>query len=274
MCELFGVSSRLPTRVGDTLERLMRRGGLEGPHGDGWGVAFYEGPDVFLLREPRPAAHSRLAHYLEEHGPASRCMIAHIRRATHGETALRNTQPFIRELGGRVQTFAHNGELKGIEAQPAFAPKHFQPLGNTDSEIAFCALLDRLHGLWKQRSPPSLRARLAIITRFAQALRALGPANFLYADGQFLFAHAHQRTQADERIGPPGLYLLRRRCRIAPTADLPTTSDPPRQQALVLCASVPLTEEPWQPIPEGTVLAIAEGRVLARATPQQGILTN
>ena len=267
MCELFGVSSRLPAQVGETLERLMRRGGLEGPHGDGWGVAFYEGPDVFLLREPRPAAHSSLARYLEEYGPASRCMIAHIRRATQGETALRNTQPFIRELGGRVQVFAHNGELKGIEAQ--FSPKQFQPVGNTDSEIAFCALLDRLHGLWKQRSPPSLTARLEIVARFAETLRPLGPANFLYADGQFLFAHAHQRTQADDRIGPPGLYLLRRRCKIAPPENLAILAKipPARRQTLLLFASVPLTEENWQPIPEGTVLAASEGHLLAQTAP-------
>ena len=54
MCELFALSSRIPTTVGFTLERLARRGGIEGPHRDGWGVAFYEGADVFLLRISPP----------------------------------------------------------------------------------------------------------------------------------------------------------------------------------------------------------------------------
>ena len=69
MCELFALFSRIPTTVGFTLERLARRGGIEGPHRDGWGVAFYDGTDVFLLREPRAAAESDLVRYIEQHEP-------------------------------------------------------------------------------------------------------------------------------------------------------------------------------------------------------------
>ena len=43
MCELFAMSSRVPASVGFSLEKLARHGGAEGPHRDGWGVAFYEG---------------------------------------------------------------------------------------------------------------------------------------------------------------------------------------------------------------------------------------
>jgi predicted glutamine amidotransferase len=49
------MSSRYPTSVGFSLETLACRGGRDGPHKDGWGVAYYEGRDAFLLREPRPA---------------------------------------------------------------------------------------------------------------------------------------------------------------------------------------------------------------------------
>ncbi len=120
MCELFALSSRIPTTVGFTLERLARRGGIEGPHRVGWGVAFYEGADVFLLREPRAAAQSDLVRYTEQHAPPSQLVVSHIRRATRGEPALRNTQPFIRELGGYTHVFAHNGELGGIERRRDF----------------------------------------------------------------------------------------------------------------------------------------------------------
>lgn len=59
--------------------------------------------------------------------------------------------------------------------------------------------------------------RLAMSSRhraaFAAELRRLGPANFMQADGQALFAHGHRRWQpATGRIAPPGLHLLTRHC--------------------------------------------------------------
>lgn len=274
MCELFAVSSRLPTTVGFTLERLARRGGVEGPHRDGWGVAFYDERDVFLLREPRAAAESELVQYIEQHAPPSRLVISHIRRATHGEPALRNTQPFIRELGGSTHVFAHNGELTGIERRRDFIPGRFRPIGDTDSELVFCSLLDRLDGLWSATGGlPALTDRLAIVAEFAAELRGFGPANFLYADGDALFAHAHKRIQPDGHTGPPGLHLLQRHCEES-ASDLATsgvtlTTVP---QDTCLLASVPLTDESWQPLAEGEVITITHGRIVGRhrpdATPQ------
>lgn len=261
------MSSRIPTTVGFTLERLARRGGDKGPHRDGWGVAFYEGPDVFLLREPRAAAESELVQFIERHAPPSRLVISHIRLATHGERALRNTQPFIRELGGHTHVFAHNGELSGIERQRGFLPGRFRPVGDTDSELIFCSLLDRLDKLWTAASGsvPTLSARLEAVAEFAGELREFGPANFLYADGDALFAHAHKRIQVDGRVAPPGLHLLERHCQEPPT-DLSTagvTLTLIRQEKTVLLASVPLTDEPWQPLTEGEVVVVTKGAVVA-----------
>ena len=67
MCELFAMSSKVPTTVGFTLEQLARQGGAEGPHRDGWGVALYEGNDVCLLREPQAASDSALVRFIEQH---------------------------------------------------------------------------------------------------------------------------------------------------------------------------------------------------------------
>lgn len=267
MCELFAVSSRLPATVEFTLERLAQRGGREGPHRDGWGVAFYDERDVFLLREPRAAAESELVQYIEQHAPPSRLVISHIRRATHGEPALRNTQPFIRELGGSTHVFAHNGELSGIERRRDFVPGRFRPIGDTDSELVFCSLLDRLEGLWQaaEGGLPPLEERLQVVAAFAAELRGFGPANFLYADGDALFAHAHKRIQADGHTGPPGLHLLQRHCQ-KPASELSssgvTLTTVPQDTCLL--ASVPLTNEPWQPLAEGELVALVHGQVVAR----------
>ena len=270
MCELFAMSSRIPTSVSFSFERLARRGGHEGPHRDGWGVAFYEGRDALLLREPLAASESELVHFTERHGPPSELVISHIRLATHGERALRNTQPFARELGGHTHVFAHNGELDGIARHRGLAPGRFHPIGDTDSEQAFCMLLDRLATLWDEAGDrlPSLEGRLDVLAAFAAELRPMGPANFLYADGDTLFVHAHRRTELNDDTVLPGLFVLERTCR----EEMPHLSGSgvalaTVHQALTLAASVPLTDEPWRPLARGEVLAIAEGRILESRLP-------
>jgi glutamine amidotransferase len=267
VCELFAMSSRYPTTVGFSLETLARRGGLDGPHKDGWGVAYFEGHDVFLLRESSPAAQSGLVKFMEKNGPPSNLVLSHIRHATQGEPALRNTQPFQRELGGRAHVFAHNGNMPGIEEKCRLESHRFMPVGDTDSEFAFCGLLERLAKLWGHTSErsPSIESRLEIVADFAALLRPLGPFNFVYSDGEALFVHSHRRTQNDGDVRPPGLHLLVRSCN-EQAVDLTQSGVmlAPVAQELALVASVPLTDEPWEPISEGEVIALTQGVVLAR----------
>ena len=277
VCELFAMSSRYPTSVGFSLETLARRGGLDGPHKDGWGVAYFDDQDVFLLRESRPAAESGLVRFMEKHGPTSDLVISHIRQATQGKLALRNTQPFQRELGGRAHVFAHNGDMPSIKDECCLDSHRFRPIGDTDSEFAFCCLLQRLEKLWDRETeePPSVESRLEIVTDFAARLRPLGPFNFVYSDGDALFVHAHRRNQGDGNVRPPGLHLLVRSCN-EQAIDLSQSGVllAPVAQELVLVASVPLTDEPWEPLGEGEVIALTRGVVWARipASVQSGIL--
>lgn len=267
MCELFAMSSRYPTSVGFSLETLARRGGQDGPHKDGWGVAYFEDHDVFLLRESSPAAESGLVRFMEKHGPPSNLVISHIRQATQGKNALRNTQPFQRELGGRAHVFAHNGNLPDVKDKRILDSHRFSPVGDTDSEFAFCCLLERLTKLWGRSTvkPPSVESRLEIVADFAVSFRQLGPFNFVYSDGDTIFVHAHRRTQNDGGVRPPGLHMLARSCN-EQAVDLSRSGVimAPVAQELVLVASVPLTDEPWEPIGEGEVIALTQGLVWER----------
>jgi glutamine amidotransferase len=270
MCELLAISSRHSTRLSFSLEALSARSGTSFSTRDGWGAAFYQGQDVALFREPAAASDSPLVRLLERQGPDTVLAISHIRHATLGEVSLANTQPFVRELAGRTHVFAHNGHLPGIEKTSLFALGRFHPVGQTDSEHAFCALMDRLTQLWRASTePPAWEARFAVITAFAADLRELGPANFLYADGEVLFAHGHRRIQAGGRIEPPGLFLLSRLCRDehAPLQAHGISIGCGYQEVMLL-ASVPLSDEPWQPLDEGETVAITAGRLLARHGPE------
>lgn len=256
------MSSRMPATLSFSLERLARRGGAEGPHRDGWGIAFYEGADCLLLREPRPASESPLMQFMEHQGLRTRMALSHIRLATFGDRSLRNTQPFLRELGGRMHAFAHNGDLPALLTEPIDTQGTFRPVGDTDSERAFCGLLARLAPLWRDAggAVPALAERFALIGAHAAELRRLGPANFLYADGDAIFVHADRRSQLDGRIRAPGLYLLQRCCwRSTPELAEAGVELQSVRQDVALVASAPLTDELWQPLGEGDLIAIAGG---------------
>lgn len=268
MCELFGMSSNRPATVNFSLMRFAEHGGFSGPHRDGWGVAYYEGADVRLIKEAEAASDSEWVRFLAEHDLRSPTVMAHIRRATMGARSYRNTQPFSRELGGRMHLFAHNGWLPAIADLPAYRTRRFQPVGETDSERAFCALLDRMAEIWTgSGEPPPLDRRLAVVVSFSAQLRTLGPANFLYSDGDVLFAHGHRRKQAGSfKVTPPGLVFLQRHCDQPDAQHFVTRglSVVGADQMITLVASVPLSDDSWTSIGEGEVIAISQGQVVSR----------
>jgi len=270
VCELFAVSSRLPATVNFCLEEFARHGGLTGPHKDGWGISYYaEDGAVRLYKEPEPASGSEWVRFIEEHHIRAAIVLSHIRRATQGGRSLKNTQPFRRELGGKFHVFAHNGDLVGIADDPAFTLGSHRPVGETDSEYAFCALMARLQALWLSCSGvPAIDERLCVITDFARDLRRLGTANFLYSDSDALFVHGNERRhRPDEAARPPGLHVLHRTCGPEPDqfcADGLQIASASGRQEMVLVASVPLTDEDWRPLECGEVLTLRQGKIVAR----------
>jgi len=244
MCELFAISSNHPTNVTFSLDEFSKHGGLMGPHKDGWGIAFYADKEAQIIKEASSASNSECLNFVKRHQIESKFIISHIRRATQGEVKLENTQPFCRELGGRMHVFAHNGDLHGITADKILKHSIARSMGNTDSEYAFCSLMDLLAGLWNSKQEPSIEERINLVTYFSSLIRPYGPANFIYSDSELLFAHGHKRTHNDEKeFRPPGLHILSRACSIEienkPNIigmDMQSTQT---EQKVILVASVP-----------------------------------
>jgi hypothetical protein len=88
VCELLALSTTRPARLTFSLQTLAQRASASGTTHDGWGVAFYQGNDVALFREPSAASGSPLVHFLS----ATTLATSHIRHATHGAIQLSNTQ--------------------------------------------------------------------------------------------------------------------------------------------------------------------------------------
>ena len=149
MCELLGLSSNLPATVSVSIGTLAGHGKVGGSLNDGWGVAYCEGTDVRLIKDSEPAADSDWVRFVRDHALRSNIVIAHVRTATVGSRAYRNTQPFIRELAGRTHMFAHNGWLPSLLKDARNPSRRFQPVGDTDSEEAFCDLLEEMTRVWQ-----------------------------------------------------------------------------------------------------------------------------
>jgi len=133
MCQLFALSSDRPTNATFSLGVFGERGGRMGPHKDGWGIAFKEGRDFRLIKEPTPAADSACLSFLEAHEFRSEIVLSHIRLASVPRVdSYTNTHPFARELYGACHVFAHNGDMPDILRNIVFAPTWNFPLGQTD----------------------------------------------------------------------------------------------------------------------------------------------
>jgi predicted glutamine amidotransferase len=268
MCELLGMSAHHPASLTVSLNEFARHGGETGPHADGWGIAYYQGPDANLIRESTPAAESILMSTLRGYKLPSELVIAHIRRASSGPVELRNTHPFRREIAGRVHTFAHNGDLPDIQSQyPLQGNSTALPVGDTDSEHAFCVLVERIAGLWNQNTGvPGLASRKGVVAEFANQIAPLGPANFLYSDGDALFIHGHVRTQADGKVRAPGLYCLSVTCDYgvgeSGLASLKFESD--IKQKVTLVSTQPLNDGQWVPLGAGELLVVRGGQIVDR----------
>ena len=181
MCQLLGMNANTPTDVMFSFTGFATRAE---EHRDGFGIAFFEGAGVRLMVDAQSARSSPVAEMVRRFPIRSQNIVAHIRKATQGRVTLANTHPFVRELWGRYWVFAHNGDLKG------FAPRlhgAFRPVGETDSERAFCWLMQELAKA--HASVPTTLELTATLRELAPLPAAHGSFNFTLSNGQALWAH-------------------------------------------------------------------------------------
>jgi glutamine amidotransferase len=185
MCQLLGMNCNTPTDVMFSFTGFAERGGRTDAHSDGWGVAFFEGKGLRHFVDHQAACDSPIADLIRHYPIKSRQVIAHIRKATQGEVSLENCHPFVRELWGRYWVFAHNGNLDN------YVPRlhaGFHPVGSTDSEKAFCWLMQDLAK--SHVGVPSVAELTLTLRELIPQIARHGTFNFLLSNGEALWAHA------------------------------------------------------------------------------------
>jgi predicted glutamine amidotransferase len=262
MCELLGMECNVPTDIVFSFTGLALRGGKTGPHADGWGLALYDGKYARTFLEPTPACTSVMADFIRRHPIKSLLSIAHVRKKTRGRASLENTHPFKRVMWGRHWVFAHNGTLPRIKERRL---RHEFPLGETDSERAFCWMLEELRAAFPDGYPKDRRRLWRTIAELGGVLGAEGKFNFLLADGRHLYARCGTKLCYIIRQAPFGRATLR-------DAELAIdfSAVAGARDRVAVVATEPLTrDEAWQSGTPGT-LWVFSGGTLRATLPSRG----
>lgn len=251
MCQLLGMNCNVPTDICFSFEGFSARGGKTDTHADGWGIAFFEGLGCRVFLEAQPSVTSAVAQLVRRYPIHSTNVIAHIRKATQGEIALENCHPFQRELWGRYWVFAHNGNLLDFEPENA---GFYQPVGKTDSERAFCLILETLRQAFPQSKPP-LKELYSVLANISKILAAKGVFNYLLSDGEHLFVHCSTLLSYIVRQAPFGTAHLIDEDLTLDFRDLTGEND-----RVAVIATVPLTDnEVWTQMLPGEMLVFQDG---------------
>lgn len=265
MCRLYGFLATQPTKLEcslvsaqNALQTQSDRDSRGIRNADGWGIAHWVGDDREVIRSTMPAfADELFAEIASEIW--SEAAIAHVRAATVGGVSDENTHPFT--FG--TWAFAHNGTIPAFDHVSTrldigpFGP----PDGQTDSELAFLWLLNRMkdYGLEPEEPADDLEPIVALLADGVLELVDMAvrsgaseqpKLNFLISDGRHLAA---------SRWGNSLYWTFRRGirdCAVCGASHCPAADDDYRS---VVVASEPITNENWIAIPEGSVFGVEPG---------------
>lgn len=278
MCQLLGMNCATPTDFGFSFRGFCRRGGETDVHSHGWGMAIYEGGGLRTFHDSQPAANSKMAAFVATYPIQTLNMMAHIRYATQGEVSLENVHPFQRELWGINWSFAHNGEVpkysdhKPYKEYPVLGRTggniFYHPVGKTDSEATFCAILNALRAEFTEL--PTLPLLYETLQRLCAELvkgdedRTI--LNFLLGCGQYtLFAYSWPGSRPGSKVWNGLHYTVRNPpFATAKLSDVDYSVDFSKctssKDRVAVIATAPLTEnEDWKEFKRGELLMFDNG---------------
>ena len=182
---------------------------------------------------------------------------AHVRKATQGQVALHNCHPFSRRWQGQPWVFAHNGNLAGAIPH---CDRH-RPFGSTDSEAAFCWILEQLDQAGADPDDPDGLCRL--LHRCANELSQRGTFNALISNGQWLFATATTRLFWLTRQAPFRTATL-----LDPPLQVDFSTLTSSSDVVTILSTEPLTtDERWSAVEPGSSMLWCNGSLLCQNRP-------
>ena len=190
-----------------SIDLKFRKGPQKGDHTLGWGLTWYPSDTRAAIVAKDPSARDTQTLHGAMHdwdSFRSTVFLCKVRGAASGYTHL-ETQPFSRSFAGQDWVFMHNGNLD----KTAMAKLHFnksiflEPLGRTDSELAFCFLLGKVQD-YGARTLSDIDHQV-LLSWFLQ-LDDLGSADMVISDGITVAAFYGTQSESNlfySRLKPP-----------------------------------------------------------------------
>ena len=157
------------------------------PHG--WGVAWFDGTQWRIYKEPRPLYESDRARELVERVIRGRIIISHVRYATTGELKKENTHPWLY----RGWVFAHNGTIYERLRLWRLLRRGYRDLeGDTDSEVFFHLIVQEVDSLGDP-----MEGIVSAVKKIIDNGIGFSSLNFIASDGRRLYALRYAVTSLD-----------------------------------------------------------------------------
>lgn len=304
MCQLLGMNCATPTDFNFSFRGFARRGGDTDKHSvgsvtrskytilsfsisrfiiiliqHGWGLAIYEGNGLRTFLDSQPAADSQVAQFVETYPIKTLNMLAHIRYATQGKVALENVHPFAREMWGINFSFCHNGEVPKFSGKPFHEcpllgrstkreNTFYVPIGDTDSEATFCAILNALRAEFTELPtlPVLFETLQRLCAQIVQGDEDCTILNFLLGCGQYTqFAYSWPGARPGSTVWNGLFYTVRKppfsKARLADvdySVDFSTCTSPNDRVAVIATAPLTVNEE-WKEFKRGELLMFDNG---------------
>jgi predicted glutamine amidotransferase len=283
-CQLLGMNCAEPTDFTFSFQGFCKRGGETDIHKDGWGLAYYQDGGLQQFHGTEAASSSPLADYFGKNPIQTLNMMGHIRYATVGQVDLTNVHPFSREMWGIQWSFCHNGEVPMFTENPKRRLKvlgpsnsqykeeeaYYHPIGTTDSEATFCAVLNALRVRFQ--TLPSLPVLSEALQELCQEIVEHDPEatifNFLLSYGPHtLWAYSWPGSRPGSKVWN-GLYYAVREYPFSEVVQLCDVDYSVNFRQLTgkgdrvsVIATKPLTkDEEWKELSRGQLILFDQGK--------------
>ncbi|TFG30003.1 class II glutamine amidotransferase [Candidatus Thorarchaeota archaeon] len=265
MCDLLGLTFTTNITANISLN-LFQEHGMKNP--DGWGLAFYNEGVLQVIKEAKTAIDSGLYDFMERY-TSSKTIISHVRRSTRGIPSYLNTHPFYRRLvlnDRKLEiAFAHNGTITDVDC---LSSGKFAPIGETDSEIAFCHILNNISS--QKDFKWDIKGFRFLMTNLREINDGQNTMNCIFSDGNHLFCYSDENDHNNglrftKQEFPFGKVELERAETSLGFIDI-SGSDSKRSNRHIpsgyIISTRILTKETWIEFERGELIVFKDGRII------------
>ena len=221
------------------------------------------------FHDDKPSHLSPVADLVNHYPIEAMNVIAHIRKATTGVMDWPIFILLCEKFRGEQWAFAHNGQMsdgfirRTQRLMTNGNAEHYAPVGTTDSELAFCYLLNRLKATFKTR--PTDEMLFAFLTAQCRYLAANGLFNCLISNGNWQLAYAGSLLFYLTRKAPFGEATLSDGEMTVNFSDVTTDKD-----KVTILVTIPLTDnEQWQQLAVDECIVFHDGEMVVQRHPKQ-----